>query len=119
MPWGQLKDEADQDNETPEEYLSGSENGLAEFLGELCSWCRRQLKVAEKRPQFLEFVQRLRERGLVLPAAQLDVMARYQTTLDNQLYKALRAYREAQEWRFKTLEHVDDWLGGARAEEAA
>jgi hypothetical protein len=45
-------------------------------------------------------------------------MARYQTTLDNQLYKALRAYREAQEWRFKTLEHVADGLADARAAEA-
>ena len=31
-------------------------------------------------------------------------MSRYQTTLDNQLYKALRALREAQEWRLRTLE---------------
>ena len=106
--WGQLKSEADEDNETPEAYLSGSENGLAEFLADLCRWCRRQLEAAEKRPQLLEFVEQLRQRGLVLPAAQLDVMARYQTTLDNQLYKALRAYREAQEWRLKTLEHADD-----------
>ena len=117
--WEQLKSEADDDNETPEAYLSGSENGLKEFLADLCQWCRRQLDAAEKRPQLLAFVQQLRERGLVLPAAQLDVMARYQTPLDNQLYKALRAYRETREWRLKTLQNVDDILGGARAEEAA
>jgi hypothetical protein len=116
--WAQLKGEADEDNETPEEYLSGFENGLAEYLSELCRWCRRQLDVAGKRPQLLAIVQQLRERGLVLPAAQLDVMSRYQTTLDNQLYKALRAYREAQEWRLKTLDHVEDGQTGSDAEEA-
>lgn len=117
--WGQLKDEADEDNETPEAYLSGAENGLKEFLADLCNWCRRQLEAAEKRPQLLKFVEQLRKRGLVLPATQLDVMARYQTTLDNQLYKALRAYREAQEWRLKTLEHFDGEQTGADTDEAA
>ena len=117
--WGQLKREADEDDETPDAYLSGSENGLAEFLADLCQWCRCQLDVAEKRPQLLDFVDKLRERGLVLPSAQLDVMARYQTTLDNQLYKALRAYREAQEWRLNTLEHVDGGQAHADTDEAA
>ena len=116
--WGQLKDEADEGNETPEAYLSGSENGLEEFLVDLAKWCRRQLEAAEKRPQLLEFVQQLRARGLVLPAIQLDVMARYQTTLDNQLYKALRAYREAQEWRLKTLEQVADGRAAVNTDEA-
>jgi len=32
------------------------------------------------------------------------LFTRYQTTLDNQLYKALRAFRDAQEWRLKTLD---------------
>ena len=34
----------------------------------------------------------------------LEILARYQTTLDNQLFKTLRALREAQEWRLKTLD---------------
>ncbi len=114
--WAQLKGDADEDNETPEQYLSGSENGLSEFLADLCGWCRRQLDAADKRPQLLEFVRQLRDRGLVLPSAQLDVMSRYQTTLDNQLYKALRAYREAQEWRLKTLDHVGEAQAPADAD---
>ena len=42
----------------------------------------------------------------MLPAGTLEILSRYQTTLDNQLYKALRALREAQEWRLKTIEPV-------------
>lgn len=30
---------------------------------------------------------------------QTDLLTRYQTTLDNDLYKALKALREAQSWR--------------------
>jgi hypothetical protein len=48
----------------------------------------------------------VRARASVLPAGTLEILARYQTTLDNQLFKALRALREAQEWRLKTIEHV-------------
>jgi len=52
----------------------------------------------------LAIAEQVRARRLVLPDEALEVFSRYQTTLDNQLYKALRALREAQEWRLKTLE---------------
>ena len=52
--------------------------------------------------------EQLREQWLVLPWDQLETFTRYQTTLDNQLIKMLRAFREAQECRLKTLEaHID------------
>ena len=41
---------------------------------------------------------------MVLPTDTLELLARYQTTLDNQFFKLLRGLREAQEWRLKTLE---------------
>jgi hypothetical protein len=50
----------------------------------------------------------VRAKQLVLPLDALQLMSRYQSTLDNQLYKALRALREAQAWRLKTLEAVAD-----------
>ena len=43
----------------------------------------------------------------MLPERALMLFTRYQTTLDNQIYKALRALREAQEWRLKTIEGLD------------
>lgn len=33
-----------------------------------------------------------------------DQLSRYQSALDNELYKAMRALREAQAWRLKTIE---------------
>ena len=57
----------------------------------------------------------------MLPTDVLEVLARYQTTLDNQLYKALRALREAQEWRLKTLDQssVPDATDFDEVEQAA
>ena len=68
------------------------------------NWCREQLLSAEARPKILALAEQVRAKRLVLPTDVLEVLARYQTTLDNQLYKALRALREAQEWRLMTLD---------------
>lgn len=38
-----------------------------------------------------------------VPMAQ-DVLARCQSALDNDLYKAMRALREARAWRLRTIE---------------
>jgi hypothetical protein len=62
------------------------------------------LRLAEARPNVLALAEQVRTKCLVLPTDTLELLARYQTTLDNQLNRALRALREAQEWRFKTLE---------------
>lgn len=40
---------------------------------------------------------------LSIPWGRFDLLNKYQTTLDNQLYKAMKALHDAQEWRFKTL----------------
>ena len=110
LVWAQIKSDADEDQETPETYVDSLGGGLSGYLTELSLWCHREISAAKKRPGLLHLAAQLRERNFVLPSAQLEVFARYQTTLDNQLYKALRAFREAQEWRLKTL----DGSGGPR-----
>ncbi|MCB1506084.1 MAG: hypothetical protein KDJ47_13990 [Hyphomicrobiaceae bacterium] len=104
LVWAQIQRDAEQEQVTPEAYLGTPEDGLSEYLTELSLWCHREISRAKKRPQLLRLAEQLRERGLTLPMDQLEVMARYQTTLDSQLYKALRAFREAQEWRLNTIE---------------
>ena len=52
----------------------------------------------------LALAEQVRTQRLVLPEDALVLLSRYQTTLDNQLFKLLRALREAQEWRLKTIE---------------
>lgn len=104
--YGQLLTDAE--DETPATYLAEHEGGLAAYVAELLLWCRKQLREAEQRPQLLELAEQVRTKGLVLPADALMLMSRYQTTLDNQLYKALRALRETQAWRLKTLEAVTE-----------
>ena len=54
--------------------------------------------------RLLDLAVHVRQKNMIMPSHQLEVIARYQTTLDNQLYKALRALRDEQEARLETLE---------------
>jgi hypothetical protein len=100
--YGQLI--TDSDGEAPETFLAGHKGGLTGYVGELMLWSRAELREAGTRPHILSIAEQVRARGAILQGPTLELLARYQTTLDNQLYKALRALREAQEWRLKTLE---------------
>ncbi len=104
LAFEQLKSEADEDEELLEDYVKVQEGGLTGFVHRLLAWCQSQLREAESRPRLLALAEQVRARRLILPDDMLDVFSRYQSTLDNQLYKALRALRDAQEWRLKTLE---------------
>lgn len=99
---GQLQDDAEDDG--IEKFLANQKDGLAGYVAELALWCRKQLREAEARPEILALAEHVKAQRLALPADALELFSRYQTTLDNQLYKALKALRQAQEWRLKTLE---------------
>lgn len=101
--YGQLESDAE-DDVSIDEHLKAHDKGLTGYIGELVSWAHEQLREAERRPRLLALAEHVRARNLVLPDASLEILSRYQSTLDNQLAKALRALRDAQEWRLKTLE---------------
>jgi hypothetical protein len=102
--FAQLKSDAEDDGEDIAAYLKDYDNGLSGYARDIARWCREELCKAEKRPHVLALADQLRAKRLVLPPDTLELFTRYQTTLDNQLYKALRAFRETQEWRLKTLD---------------
>ncbi len=95
--YGQI--ERDAGNQAIDEFIAEYEGRIEGYVGELVRWCRRELHRAQQRPKLLALADQLRRKKLILPLDQLEIIARYQTTLDNQLYKALRALRDAQGWR--------------------
>lgn len=94
----------DGEDEGIEPFLAGYEKGLTGYVDQLMAWCREQLRESERRPHVQALATQVRAKRLILPDDTLQIIARYQTMLDNQLYKALKALREAQEWRLRTLE---------------
>jgi len=101
--FAQLKSDAEDEGDI-ETYLKDYDGGLPGYAREIDRWCRGELRKAANRPHVLALADQLRTKRLILPPGTLELFTRYQTTLDNQLYKALSAFRETQEWRLKTLD---------------
>jgi hypothetical protein len=104
LVWQQLCSDAEEDNQTVPQFISEHEGGLDGFIAHLKLWCREQLGHAKARPHILSLAEQVRAKRLMLPDDTVELLARYQTTLDNQMIKLLRALREAQEWRLKSLD---------------
>ncbi len=113
--FGQLSSDAEEDDSEPEAFLDDYSGGATAYIAELYNYCRKQLQKAEERPRILALAQQVKQKRLVLPAKTLELFARYQTTLDNQIYKALKALRDAQEWRLKTIEASADPVADVQA----
>ncbi len=101
----QLKQDAKEGQETPQNYLA-SYKGINEFnsgsngfLDELKTWCQNKLSKLESRQRLIELMPVVQDRESLPITNQL--LTRYQVTLDNELYKALKALREQQEWRLR------------------
>jgi len=105
MIYAQLAADAKADNKTVPEYLS--DTTLEDYAADLIHWCHQEIAKFEKQqaryPDLAALAITAREM-LRVPWHKLDVLAKYQTTLDNQLYKAVKALRDAQAWRIKSIE---------------
>lgn len=106
LVFAQLGEDAEDSDGGIPAFLAAQANGLTGYVDELAVWCRAELQKAEERPKLIGLADRMRTKLMVLPVDTLDVLNRYQTSLDNQLAKLLRTLRDAQEWRLKTLDAV-------------
>ncbi len=84
------------------EYLS-EKGGLAFYVRNLAAWCRKELEKLDRYDRITQLTGTAVDR-LSIPWGSLGIFTKYQASLDNQTYKAMKALREAQEWRLKTIE---------------
>jgi len=88
-------------------------------VADLVRYCEAQLRKADQQPALLALADVVRaQRSIPGPEAR-DPLSRYQSMLDNELYRALKALREAQDWRQRTLEADQDDAEVALDERAA
>ena len=103
MIFGKLKLDAEVSGTDPILFARDHKGGLTGYVDKLYEWCREQVRTSASRSHALLLADQVRAKRLVLPNDTLEVFSRYQTTLDNQLFKTLKALREVQEWRLETL----------------
>lgn len=98
------------------ELYCKQEVGLKEFIAELVGWCKDEVFRLEKRQASYPLVAAKMESArdfLSIAWEKSDLFHRYHSALDNQLYKAMKALREAQEWR---MNHIEVTLSPASGE---
>jgi hypothetical protein len=106
--YAQLKEDAETDEESIPEHLAHS--SFDEYIGDLIHWCYTEGAKLEKKvlqqPTLADLSQKAKDK-LLIPWQKLDVLTKYQTTLDNQLYKAMKALRDEQAWRLNSLDAIE------------
>lgn len=102
LMYKQLAEEAEQDEESIEDYLKNWDSPL-EFFYDQIKYCEDEVKKAKQRPLVLEIAQAVRNKKAILQGQLRDVLAKYQVMLDNELYKAIKVLRETQAWRLDSL----------------
>jgi hypothetical protein len=101
LTYEQLASDADEEDESVEEYLA--EIDLHDYLRELRSGCNEKLHKYEQYPALCAMADTVRDK-LNIPWSRLELLSKYQTTLDNQLYRTMKALRDAQQWRLQSID---------------
>ncbi len=103
--YGQLSDEADRKDLSIDEYLNSlnadSDDGFSYWLIELEQWAKKELTRINRRWRVQAIGKQLKDK-LTAPISN-ELLIRYQTGIDNELYRAIEALRKQQEWRSKGM----------------
>ncbi|CAG2155562.1 hypothetical protein LMG31506_05454 [Cupriavidus yeoncheonensis] len=99
---GLLVDEASVDGVPIGTYLERNTDGLLDWVDGTVKCCREAMAKMRRHAEIAEVAALVRSHRSA-PVDQ-DLLCRYQTALDRELYRAIEALREAQEWRVKTFD---------------
>lgn len=99
LMYGQLLTEAEDEGMPLSTYVAHHVD-MYQWGSDLYSWCGSEVAKLSRR----ELVQVIAEQVQARRTAPIshELMLRYQAALDGELYKAIRALREQQEWRMKS-----------------
>ena len=91
---------AEESDQTVPDYIADAD--LYEDIRMIKQWCEQQCQSADNYVLALQAIKLLQSKAAL--AIDHQAINDYHIRLDNQLYKALKALREAQSWRLETLE---------------
>lgn len=99
----QLASDVEDEHQSIPDYLAEWDEPQG-YFADLMLYCRNQIAKGEQRPMILAVAEMVRSKRAILRGDARDALAKYQVMLDNELYKAFKALREAQEWRMNSIE---------------
>lgn len=101
--------EAEEAGLSPREFARRHKGGLTGWADEVTRGCRVELGAIRRSTVIAEVAALVRSAHSA--PLQQELISRYQTALDNELYRAIRALKELQEWRIKTLDNAATTVG--------
>ena len=90
----------------PETYLQKYESAT-EFFKNVAYHARDKLAQLERQQLVVAVAEMVKDKRAILSEKSRDSLAKYQVMLDNELSKALKTFREQQEWRINSLQSVN------------
>ena len=103
--WRELLKDASNSGASSTEYLEKEFGGNpADYLSLVVDWCQEQIDRAGQSAEIQAAVRSVRDERAIPVADTAETLGRYANALDRELYRAIKALREAQRWRLETFE---------------
>jgi hypothetical protein len=97
----QLQSDAQDIALTPVKFLQDYEQPF-DYFDEIRDYCLKEIQKKHQHQMVSAVVELVKSKSVILKEKLRDSLCKYQVMLDNELYKAMKALRDAQEWRMNS-----------------
>jgi hypothetical protein len=91
---------------TPLKFLQDYEQPF-DYFDSLRNYCLKEIQKKHQHQMVSAVAELVKSKHVILKEKLRDSLCKYQVMLDNELYKAMKALREAQEWRMNSCVVAD------------
>jgi hypothetical protein len=98
---------------TPVKFLQDYEQPC-DYFDSLRDYCLKEIQKKHQHQMVSAVAELVKSKSVILKEKLRDSLCKYQVMLDNELYKAMKALRDAQEWRLQSciVTEVDGFVVG-------
>ena len=98
---------------TPVKFLQDYEQPF-DYFDSLRDYCLKEIQKKHQHQMVSAVAELVKSKSVILKEKLRDSLCKYQVMLDNELYKAMKALRDAQEWRMNSsiVADVDGFVVG-------
>lgn len=105
----QLQSDAQDLALTPVKFLQDYEQPF-DYFDELKEYCLKEIQKKHQHQMVSAVAELVKSKHVILKEKLRDSLCKYQVMLDNELYKAMKALRDAQEWRMNSCVVADGFV---------
>ena len=107
----QLQSDAQDLALSPAKFLQDYEQPF-DYFDEIRDYCLKEIQKKHQHQMVSAVAELVKSKSVILKEKLRDSLCKYQVMLDNELYKAMKALRDAQEWRMQSCLVADGFVMG-------